>query len=258
MAHWIRFEHEGVEAFGLLETGRIAAHGGDLFGTPTPTGQSLDLDAVRLLTPVRPGKVVGLWNNFHELATKLGAAVPTEPLYFLKAASSLVPSGATIHAPAGYAGKVVYEGELGVIVGRRCRGVNEGDAAEAICGYTCVNDVTALDLLQADPSFPQCARAKSCDSFGPCGPAIATQLDLGTARVQTLLNGRVRQDYPLADMILPPARIVSLLSREMTLEPGDLIACGTSVGVLPLRPGAVVEVVIEGIGTLRNTVGEPV
>lgn len=256
MALWVRFEQAGTDGFGLLDeaTGGIAVHGGDLFTDPAPTGQEARLDEVRLLPPVMPGKFIGLWNNFHELAAKLGAAVPTEPLYFLKAATSLLPSGGVIRAPAGYAGRIAYEGELGIVIGRRCRGASEAEAAEAIFGYTCVNDVTALDILSADPSFPQWARAKSCDSFGPCGPAIATGLDVPALRVRTVLNGRVRQDYPVADMILPPARIVSLLSREMTLEPGDLIACGTSVGVLPMRPGTVVEVVIDGIGTLRNTV----
>ena len=261
MAHWIRFEHAGIEGFGTLDPagGQIAVHEGGLFNSPAPTGREARLDDVRLLPPVTPGKFIGLWNNFHELAAKLGTSIPTEPLYFLKAATSLLPSGGVICPPAGYAGKIVYEGELGIVIGRRCRGASEAEAAEAIFGYTCINDVTALDILNAEPSFPQWARAKSCDTFGPCGPAIATGLDPSTLRVRTLLNGRARQDYPVADMILPPARIVSLLSREMTLEPGDLIACGTSVGVLPMRPGAVVEVAINGIGTLRNTVagGEP-
>jgi len=258
MAYWIRFEHAGTEGFGMLDpaSGQIAVHEGGLFNSPAPTGRETRLDDVRLLPPVAPGKFIGLWNNFHELAAKLGTSIPTEPLYFLKAATSLLPSGGVICPPAGYAGKIVYEGELGIVVGRRCRGASEAEAAEAIFGYTCINDVTALDILHADPSFPQWARAKGCDTFGPCGPAIATGLDPSTLRVRTLLNGRARQDYPVADMILPPARIVSLLSREMTLEPGDLIACGTSVGVLPMRPGTVVEVTVDGIGTLRNTVAD--
>jgi 2-keto-4-pentenoate hydratase/2-oxohepta-3-ene-1,7-dioic acid hydratase in catechol pathway len=256
MAHWIRFEHTGTEGFGMLDpaSGRIDVHEGDLFTHPVATGRQARLDDIRLLPPVVPGKFIGLWNNFHELAAKLGASIPETPLYFLKAATSLLPSGGVIRPPAGYAGKIAYEGELGIVVGRRCRGASEAEAAEAIFGYTCVNDVTALDILAADPAFPQWARAKSCDSFGPCGPAIATGLDVSALRVRTLLNGRARQDYPVADMILPPARILSLLSREMTLEPGDLIACGTSVGVLPMRAGMEVEVAIDGIGTLRNTV----
>ena len=256
MAHWIRFTHGGTEGFGTLDpaSGEIDMQEGDLFARPVPTGQRVHLDGIQVLPPVAPGKFIGLWNNFHDLAAKLGASIPEVPLYFLKAPTSLLPSGGVIRPPAGYAGKIAYEGELGIVIGRRCRGADETEAAEAIFGFTCVNDVTALDILGADPAFPQWARAKSCETVGACGPAIATGLDPSALRVRTLLNGRARQDYPVADMILPPARIVSLLSREMTLEPGDLIACGTSVGVLPMRPGTVVEVAIDGIGTLRNTV----
>ena len=255
MVLWVRFARDGIEGFGTLDgvTGTVAVHQGDLFGSPAPTGEVLALDAIRLLAPLRPGKFIGLWNNFHELAAKTGAAIPEQPLWFLKAPTSVLDPGGVISPPVGYAGKVLYEGELGIVIGRRCKAVDEAGAAEAIFGLTVVNDVTALDTLNADPSFPQWARAKSCDGFGPVGPTIATGLDWSALRVQVALNGRVRQDYPTADMIIPPARIVSLLSREMTLEPGDLIACGTSVGALPMRPGMTVEVTIEGIGTLRNS-----
>ena len=248
MPLWVRFEG----GFGTLEGDTVTPHAGSLFASATPTGEQLPLSAVRLLPPVTPGKFIGLWNNFHALAAKLGQAIPDTPLYFLKATSSLLDPGGTIRPPAGYTGKTVYEGELGIVIGRRCARVSEAEAHAAIFGYTAVNDVTALDLLQADPSFPQWARAKGCDTFGPVGPAIATGLDPAMLTVRVLLNGRERQSYPVCDMILPPARIVSLLSQEMTLHPGDLIACGTSVGVLPMRPGMEVSVVIDGIGALTN------
>ncbi len=240
MALWVRFARgDGREGFGTLDEtgGAIAVHAGDMFAGPTPTGESFARDAVRLLAPVRPGKFIGLWNNFFELAAKTGAAIPETPLWFLKAGTSLLDPDGTIPPPSGYHGKILYEGELGLVIGRRCKDEDEASAAGAIFGLTAVKDVTALDILNADPAFPQWARAKSCDGFGPVGPAIATRLDWSSLRVQVALNGRVRQDYPASDMILPPARIVSLLSREMTLEPGDLIACGTSVGALPMRPG---------------------
>lgn len=255
MALWVRFaRHDGAEGFGTLDeaAGSVAAHVGDIFASPTPTGETLPREAIRLLAPLRPGKFIGLWNNFHDLAAKTGAAIPETPLWFLKAGTSLLDPEGTIRPPAGYAGKVLYEGELGLVIGRRCKDADEAEAAAAIFGLTAVNDVTALDILTADPSFPQWARAKSCDSFGPVGPAIATGLDWSALHVRVALNGRVRQDYPLADMIIPPARIVALISREVTLEPGDLIACGTSVGALPMRAGMTVEVSIEGVGTLRN------
>ena len=248
MTLWVRY-HGG---FGTLAGDQVVPHTGDMFDGATPSGDPVPLAGLDLLPPVHPGKFIGLWNNFYAAAAKLGQAIPDTPLYFLKATSSLLPPGGTIRPPASYAGKTVYEGELGIVVGRRCTAANHAEAEAAIFGYTCVNDVTALDLLHADPSFPQWARAKSCDSFGPVGPAIATGLDPAMLVVRTLLNGRERQNFPISDMILSPARIISLLSREMTLLPGDLIACGTSLGVLPLRPGAEVTVSIDGIGALTN------
>lgn len=253
MTHWIRFSHDGATGFGTLEDNAVAVHAGSMFDAPAPTGARLQLDQVALLPPVAPGKFIGLWNNFHELAAKQGNTIPTTPLFFLKAPSSLLAHGADIHPPAGYDGRIVYEGELGLVIGRVCSNLDETEAAAAIFGLTCINDVTATDILTADPAFAQWTRAKSADGFGPVGPAVVTGLDWSTLRVRTALNGRMRQDYPTSDMILPPARIVALLSREMTLHPGDLIACGTSVGVLPMRAGQVVEVSIDGIGVLRNS-----
>ena len=254
MAKWVRLAHakDGGGGFGIqAEDGSVAIHCGDMFDRPSPTGEIVPPEAVRLRAPVRPGKFIGLWNNFHELAAKQGNTIPTEPLFFLKSPASITGPDTPIRPPPGYTGRVIYEGELGIVIGRRTSQADEAEAAAAIFGYTCVNDVTATDILTADPAFPQWARAKSPDSFGPVGPCIVTQID-PAARVRVLLNARERQNYPIADMILPPARIVALLSREMTLEPGDLIACGTSVGVLPMRPGMTVEVVIDGVGTLRN------
>ncbi|MCC6717871.1 MAG: fumarylacetoacetate hydrolase family protein [Acetobacteraceae bacterium] len=258
MAKWVRVAHGGGGAFGLLaDNGAVAIHRGDMFDRPSPTGEIVPPEAVRLRAPVRPGKFIGLWNNFHELAHKQGNTIPTEPLFFLKSPASITGPDTPIRPPPAYTGRVIYEGELGLVIGRRTSQADEAEAAAAIFGYTCVNDVTATDILTADPAFPQWARAKSPDSFGPVGPCIETSIDLATARIRVLLNGRERQNYPAADMILPPARIVALLSREMTLEPGDLIACGTSVGALPMRPGMTVEVVIDGIGTLTNTFSPP-
>lgn len=253
MARWVRLAHGGGGAFGTMaEDGSVAIHRGDMFDHPVATGEVVPAGAVVLRAPVRPGKFIGLWNNFHELAAKQGNAIPEVPLYFLKSPGSIVGPEAPVLPPPGYGGRVVYEGELGVVVGRRLTHASEDEAAAGIFGFTCVNDVTASDILTAEPAFPQWARAKSPDSFGPVGPWIETALQWDAQRVAVRLNGRERQGYPLADMILPPARILALLSREMTLEPGDLIACGTSVGVLPMRPGMVVEVEIGGIGTLRN------
>jgi 2-keto-4-pentenoate hydratase/2-oxohepta-3-ene-1,7-dioic acid hydratase in catechol pathway len=140
-----------------------------------------------------------------------------------------------------------------VVIGKTCKNIGVDEAAGAIFGVTCVNDVTALDLLTRDASFAQWTRAKSFDTFGIFGPVIACGLDWNALIVRTLVNGRERQNYPCSDMIFSPAQIVSSLSREMTLVPGDVIACGTSLGVLPIKPGTVVEVSIDGIGVLKNT-----
>lgn len=253
MAKWVRLAHGGGGAFGLMAPdGAVAIHRGDMFDRPTPTGEVVAPDAVRLRAPVRPGKFIGLWNNFFERAAQQGHTIPTYPLYFLKSPTCVIGPDVPIRPPALYADRVVYEGELGIVIGRRVANADESEAAAAIFGYTCVNDVTASDILMADPAFQQWARAKSPDSFGPVGPCIETELDASICRVRVMLNGRERQNYPVADMILSPSRVVALLSREMTLEPGDLIACGTSLGALPMRPGMIVEVVIDGIGTLRN------
>jgi 2-keto-4-pentenoate hydratase/2-oxohepta-3-ene-1,7-dioic acid hydratase in catechol pathway len=254
MARWVRFESEGAERFGSLadDNSTISVHSGNMFAGAAPTGLTVALDQVRLLAPVRPGKFLGLWNNFRELATKNGHVFPTTPLFFIKAPTALNNPDGTIRQPSAGLTRIFYEGELGIVIGKTCRNVDEAGAEAAIFGYTCVNDVTAGEAFGDDPNFSQWARAKSCDGFGPVGPAIATGFDWVAARVKTLLNGRERQNYALADMIIPPPRIVSLISQEMTLEAGDLIACGTSFGVLPMRPGTVVEVVIDGIGTLRN------
>ena len=147
---------------------------------------------------------------------------------------------------------MVYEGELGIVIGKRCTAVAEADAPGCIFGYTCINDVTAAEILNKDASFAQWTRAKSFDTFGAFGPVIATGLDPSTLAVRTILNGQERQNYPVADMIFPPARLVSLISQDMTLEPGDVIACGTSVGVGSMKPGSSVSIVIDGIGTLSN------
>ena len=250
---WMRYTADGVAGFGLLEGQHIAVCQGDMFGTFERTGQSVPLANVATTLPCIPSKFIGLWNNYHAQAAKQGLSTPSEPLYFIKAASSYCAHEQPFDAPVSYDGRVVYEGELGLVVGKTCKNMSIDEAEKAIFGVTCVNDVTALDLLTRDASFAQWTRAKSFDTFGIFGPVIATGLDWSALAVKTLVNGRERQNYPCSDMIFSPAQIVSSLSREMTLMPGDVIACGTSLGVLPIKPGTVVEVSIDGIGVLRNT-----
>ncbi|MFQ5775812.1 MAG: fumarylacetoacetate hydrolase family protein [Kiloniellaceae bacterium] len=254
MTRWIRFRHGDRVGFGTLEADTILECEGDMFAGPAATGRTLALSEVSVLTPSEPSKMIALWNNFHALAEKLNLPRPEEPLYFLKAGNSFQATERTIRRPKAYTGKVVYEGELGIVIGKACKEVPEAQIEPYIFGYTCINDVTAVELINKDPTFAQWVRAKSFDGFGAFGPVVATGLDPMKLSVRTVLNGAERQNYPVSDMIHPPARLVSLLSHDMTLYPGDVIACGTSVGVGSMKePRNVVEVSIEGIGTLRNT-----
>ena len=252
MTHWIRFQHAGKTGFGTLAEGRIAVHQGDMFDSPAATGDYLSVGEVTPLPPTAAGKMLALWNNFHALASKLNQEIPPEPLYFIKANSSYLGTGATIRKPPSYDGKVVFEGELGIVIGKRTMAVSEAHAHNHIFGYTCINDVTAIEIIGRDATFAQWTRAKSFDTFGVFGPVVATGLDPSTLTVRTVLNDQERQNYPVSDMIFSPPKIVSLISHDMSLDAGDVICCGTSIGVGSMKPGSTIEVSIEGIGTLSN------
>ena len=251
---WVRFSHQGREGFGRLKGERIEVCTGDMFGDPVVSGEMLTLAEVRLLTPCQPSKLIGLWNNSHARARSEGLHRPTHPLYFIKTANSYAATGTVIHRPAGYDGQMVFEAELGIVIGRRCKAVPVPDAATYIFGYTCANDVTARDLLRLDPAFPHWTRAKGFDGFGVFGPAIATTPDFATLRIRALLDGEEKQNYPVSDLVFGPEEIVSRLSFDMTLEAGDLIICGTSAGTGAMPQGAHIEIAIDGIGRLENTV----
>jgi 2-keto-4-pentenoate hydratase/2-oxohepta-3-ene-1,7-dioic acid hydratase in catechol pathway len=250
---WVRFDLAGRQGFGRLDGERVAVHGGDLFCAPHPTGETLALADVRLLAPVQPGKILALWNNYGQLAAKLGLTAPPEPLYFMKSPGSVIGPGEPIQRPATD-GKMVFEGELAVVIGKRATRVAAAQALDHVFGFTCVNDVTIADIINKDGTFAQWARAKSFDTFCPLGPAIVTGLDPAALRIRTTLDGDVRQDYPTSDMHFPVPELVSRLSHDMTLLPGDVILCGTSVGVGSMKPGSTVSIQIEGIGTLTNPV----
>ena len=242
-------------ADGSIMTGVIADdmfHPHASLGSEDTAGDAVAVADVTLLAPVVPGKFIGLWNNFKAAAEKNGNEHPTHPLYFFKADTSLSGPGASVELPDS-AGRVIFEGELGIVIGQTCKDASVEEAEQAIFGYTCINDLTSLDILFADPSFPQWTRSKSFDGFGVVGPVIETDLAWQDVTVTVLVNGRERQSYPAEDMILPPAQIVSLLSQDMTLNPGDLIACGTSLGARPVKAGMEVEVVIKGIGGVSVT-----
>jgi 2-keto-4-pentenoate hydratase/2-oxohepta-3-ene-1,7-dioic acid hydratase in catechol pathway len=257
MTKWLRFVHQGEPAFGCLnDAGNgIERHAGNIFATPDPIGETTALNGVELLTPVVPSKIVAIWNNSRASAEKQNLTQPPEPLYFIKAANSYLAPGGAIRKPASYDGRVIYEAELGVVIGKTAKDVSQEEAADVVFGYTCVNDVTALQIIHEDPTFPQWARAKSFDTFAPFGPWIETDIDaarLGGLNIRAELGGRERQNYPVSDLFYSPLELVSLLSRDMTLYPGDIISCGTGPGALPMKPGTKIDIFIDDIGRLEN------
>jgi 2-keto-4-pentenoate hydratase/2-oxohepta-3-ene-1,7-dioic acid hydratase in catechol pathway len=256
VTRWARFlAADGAVGFGVLDAGGITPYEGRMFDRPTPSGVALANGEFTLLAPCTPSKIIALWNNFHALGTKLGKSAPSHPNYLIKPASSLAGPGEAIKRPLAYQGKIAFEGELGIVIGRHCKDVAASSAANYVFGYTCVNDVTAAEVLNENPDFAQWCRSKGYDTFGCVGPVIASELDCSRARVITRLDGVERQNYPLSDMIFPPLELVSRISHDMSLLPGDVIACGTSLGVGSIKDGASVEVTIDGIGSLFNALG---
>ena len=212
----------------------------------------LPLDYAQLLIPVEPSKIVCVGRNYREHAKELDHEIPMEPMFFLKPPSSLLAPGGAIRRPRE-SQRVDYEGELAVVIGRTCsRLADSEDVRPYILGYTCLNDVTARDL---QPKSGPWTRAKGFDTFCPVGPVVSDELDpwAGVA-VETRVNAQVRQQGNTRDFIFPLDAIIRAVSRVMTLLPGDLIATGTPAGVGPLTAGDMVEVNVEGVGTLRNTV----
>jgi 2-keto-4-pentenoate hydratase/2-oxohepta-3-ene-1,7-dioic acid hydratase in catechol pathway len=252
---WMRFRHAQREGFGTVDGSDVAVHEGDMFDAPRPTGERLALADLQWLTPCVPQTMLALWNNFRAAAEKNGWATPAEPLYFAKLAASHAAHGQPIPAAPAAVGRVAYEGELAIVIGRRTECVSVADAPAHIFGYSCANDVTAIELLNRDASFAQWTRAKSLPGFGVFGPVIETDFDAANAQLRTTVGGRERQNYALADMFFPPAELVSRISHDIVLQPGDVVLCGTSLGVLPMKPGTTVEVEIDGIGKLVNVYG---
>ena len=253
MAHWARLRHQGKVRFGQLEGDTIKIYRGDMFASPEPTGDSVALSEVELLTPVEPSKMVALAHNSHSLIQKMKGSVPDEPMYLLKANSSFHPTGKPIRRPKAYDGKIIFEGELGLVIGKTCRDVSVDEALDYLFGVTCINDVTSIELLNKSPIMQQWVRSKAADTFGVMGPVIATGLDPDKLTIRSVLDGEERQNYPVSDFVFTPAEIISHISGDMTLLAGDVIACGTSVGAGSMKPGSVIEISIEGVGILSNT-----
>jgi len=230
------------------------ASDGDVEGLPSRRMERIPLAQASLLPPVQPSKIVCVGRNYREHAAELGHDVPQEPLLFFKPPSSLLPPGATILRPKVSA-RTDYEGELGVVIARRCHRLADGDDVRPyILGYTCVNDFTARDLQNKEPQW---VRGKGFDTFCPVGPIVTDGIDpWASVQVETRVNGDVRQSGNTRDFIFPLDVVIRYISQIMTLEPGDLIATGTPQGVGPVVAGDIIEVSIKGIGSLRNPVAD--
>lgn len=203
-----------------------------------------------VLPPVIPTKIIAIGLNYRAHALEMQKPLPEEPLMFLKPVTAVIASGEAIVLPR-QSQRVDFEGELAVVLGRRCRNVTPEEAPDYILGYTCMNDVTARDLQKKDVQY---TRAKGFDTFAPVGPFLVTEIDPSNLRIQTFVNGEMRQDSNTADMIFSVPQLISFVSSVMTLLPGDIISTGTPAGVGPVQPGDLVEVQIQNIGRLRNTV----
>jgi 2-keto-4-pentenoate hydratase/2-oxohepta-3-ene-1,7-dioic acid hydratase in catechol pathway len=252
MANWVRFNWNGKTTRGTLSGEEIALCSNDLFDAPELTGETVALSEVQLLAPFAPNSILALWNNFHERAMVEGQTIPDTLLHFMKPVSSVIGPGETIYRPRGHSGRVIFEAELGIVIGKRCQQITTEQADDHIFGYTCVNDVTAIEFLFVDKAFQQWTRSKGYDSFTPIGPCINTDIDPAGLNVLAIQGDETRQNYPVNDMIYSPQQIVAMLSEYQTLMPGDLICCGTSVGARTMKPGSQIEVSIPGIGSLVN------
>jgi 2-keto-4-pentenoate hydratase/2-oxohepta-3-ene-1,7-dioic acid hydratase in catechol pathway len=240
--------------YGLIESDTVFEISGVPWGQWSRGSHSSRLADVRLLAPVQPSKIVCIGRNYAAHAAEMGNEVPKEPMMFLKPPSSIIgPEEAIVLTK--YSKRVEHEGELALVIGRRCSHLRDtDDALSFVMGYTCLNDVTARDLQKSDVQF---TRAKGFDTFCAVGPHIETELDSSNVPVETQVNGTRRQSGSTALMTYPPAFLVRWISRMMTLMPGDVIATGTPAGVGPLVAGDIVEVSVGGVGVLRNPVHAP-
>jgi 2-keto-4-pentenoate hydratase/2-oxohepta-3-ene-1,7-dioic acid hydratase in catechol pathway len=232
-----------------------------LGGVPIPTldvdFEPAPLDDLHLLPPVTPSKILCVGRNYRDHAAELGNDVPTEPLLFLKPPSALLGPKGTIRMPA-ISNRVDYEGELGIVIGRRCYRIGpDEDVRPYIRGYVCVNDVTARDIQKSDGQW---TRGKGFDTFCPVGPIVSDEIDPcgfgdkagAPVTVTTRLNGVVKQQGSTRDLIFPIAHLLRYITATMTLEPGDLIPTGTPAGVGAVQPGDRIQVEIDSLGVLEN------
>jgi len=245
----VRIMHEGDCRYGLADETTITLISDEPFAAWEPEGV-VPLVTAHLLSPVVPTKVVCVGLNYKNHIAEMGHDTPVEPVIFVKPSTAVIGPLTPIPLPDGV-GRVDYEGELGVVIGRRTHRVSAKQAAENVLGFVCGNDVTARDLQKRDGQW---TRAKGFDGFCPLGPWVATDLDPRDLELRTTVNGELRQQVRTSDMLFDPYTLVSFISQVMTLVPGDVVLTGTPGGIGEIHDGDVVEVSIEGVGTLRNPV----
>lgn len=252
-----RFVVKGTTKYGVLEGCEVRAVRGSPYdgfkgpgGNLAFDGSTFDPGAIRLLAPCQPSKIVAVGLNYRRHAEEFKSAVPSTPLIFLKPSTALIGPGEPIVYPRG-ATRVDFEGELGVVIGKEAKDVPRASAREYVLGYTCVNDVTEREMQGRDGQW---TRAKGFDTFAPVGPWIETEISPDDLEVETRLNGEVRQCGRTSDLVFGVDELIEFISGIMTLLPGDVISTGTPHGIGPMKVGDVVEITIEGIGTLSNPV----
>ncbi len=250
VTRYVRYAYQGRTAYGILEGETIRELAGSIFQAPSPAGRTVRLADAKLLAPVEPSKVIAVGLNYRSHLN--GRAVADYPGLFAKLPTSIVGTGDEIVMPPD-ATDVHYEGEMVIVIGRQARNVPAAGALDYVFGVTAGNDVSERAWQRNDLQW---FRAKASDTFGPIGPAIARGLDYDNLLVQTRVNGETRQSERTSDLIFNVPAIVSYVSRYVTLMPGDLIFTGTPQSTRAMQPGDVVEVEVEGVGVLRNTVAK--
>ncbi|MFC0273296.1 fumarylacetoacetate hydrolase family protein [Metabacillus herbersteinensis] len=247
---FVRFLESGYISYGVLDGNDIIKVEGSIFDTYQLTDQRVALANVELLAPVEPGKTIAIGLNYKKHAEEVNKPLPEEPMMFLVSSTAVIGPNEAIKL-VNPEHKTDHEGELAIVIGKQATEVSVNDALDYVFGYTCCNDVSDRHLQKKDGQF---TRAKSFATYKPLGPVIATDINPDDAPIKVRVNGEIRQDSSTNDMIFSTAEVISFVSKVMTLEPGDVIITGTPSGVSPLKDGDIVEVEIEGIGSLKNSV----
>lgn len=247
---YVRIETEGTVCWGVLEDSRVRTLSKAPFESVSFDGGECSLADCRLLEPCAPSKIVCVGKNYYDHAVEMGTDIPDRPILFMKTPNCLNTPEGTIHAPA-FVARLDYEGELAFVIKKRASRVKAADYADYILGYTCLNDVTARDIQKADGQW---TRGKCMDGFAPIGPWITDEVDGSDLAVTTRLNGDVVQSSRTSMLMTKLPELMEFITASISLEPGDVVTTGTPAGVGPMKSGDVVEVEIEGIGTLRNRV----